>query len=306
MSTTSFAHLVDDAAIFPPGNSPLHEAVRAHRRHRAAAYSSLVGPLLVSDARLPDLVDLTTGQPGEALPVGVVVSGGAGALAPAVSWAGRGAALDLRGIEIALRDSDLRELVHNTRRILAAVEALADDPASGFHDEVTVHVEVPRLREASPGSDWLAALDELAMADIPVKFRTGGADPAAFPSATELATCVAAALDRELRFKCTAGLHHAVRHRDTETGFEHHGFLNVLLATRASLDGAAVEDVAAVLEETDPDTVAHRAQDLGEDALASARRWFTSFGSCSVHDPIADLVDLGLLPHLTLEDLETS
>jgi hypothetical protein len=33
--------------------------------------------------------------------------------------------------------------------------------------------------------------------------------------------------------------------------------------------------------------------------LAGARRWFTSFGSCSVTDPLEDLVGLDLLeaPH---------
>ena len=75
------------------------------------------------------------------------------------------------------------------------------------------------------------------MAGLRLKFRTGGLTADAFPSAAELAACIDAALDRETPFKCTAGLHHAVRHTDPETGFEHHGFLNVLLATRVALDG---------------------------------------------------------------------
>src|SRR5258706_15580954 len=41
------ARLVDDAAVFPPGNAPLPEAVAAHHGHRAAWYADLVGPLLV-------------------------------------------------------------------------------------------------------------------------------------------------------------------------------------------------------------------------------------------------------------------
>jgi hypothetical protein len=31
--------------------------------------------------------------------------------------------------------------------------------------------------------------------------------------------------------------------------------------------------------------------------VAAARRWFTSFGSCSVLEPRDDLIALGLLPH---------
>ena len=35
-------------------------------------------------------------------------------------------------------------------------------------------------------------------------------------------------------------------------------------------------------------------RDQGDDAMARARRWFTSFGSCSVTEPLDDLIALGL------------
>ena len=124
------------------------------------------------------------------------------------------------------------------------------------------------------------------MAGLRLKFRTGGVTADAFPSVAELASSIDAALDRETPFKCTAGLHDAVRHTDPETGFEHHGFLNVLLATRTALDGG---DVEAALSSTEPAT-----QLPAPEACASARRWFTSFGSCSVLDVHEDLVDLDL------------
>ena len=281
----AFRALVDDAAVFPPGNAPLDEAVRAHHEHRASPYADLVGPLVVAGEHLPDLLAL-----GVRTAVCVVVSGGAGALEGTVHWAGRDGVLDLRGVEIALRDSATGELTHNTRRITTAVDQLV---ASGdLDDETTVAVEMPRLYDAGPTADWLAALDEVAAADHRLKLRTGGAAADAFPSATELATCIGAALDRELTFKCTAGLHHALRHVDATTGLTHHGFLNVLLATRASLDGASVADVAAVLEETDAEALLAGTDEAG---LAGARRWFRSFGSCSVLDPLHDLHALGLV-----------
>ena len=86
-------------------------------------------------------------------------------------------------------------------------------------------------------SSWFAAADEVAAAELRLKFRTGGLEAAAFPAAHALARWVDAALDRETPFKCTAGLHNAVRHTGTD-GFEHHGFLNVLVATRMLFDGA--------------------------------------------------------------------
>lgn len=294
--------LVDDAAIFPPGNSPLPEAVAAHRGHRAAPYAPFVGPFVVGDTRLPELPEVSTDsidRDGSPLAVSVVVSGGAGSLEPAVRWAIRSGALDLRALEIVLRDDDTGAIVHNARRILTAVDQLVS--AGELDDEVPVYVEPPRLYGAPPTPGWLGALDEIAAAGDRLKFRTGGADADAFPAAHELAASIEAAIDREVPFKCTAGLHNALRHRDGTTGFEHHGFLNVLAATRAALDGSAVPDVARVLDTTDAGTVREALDAAGPDGLSSARRWFASFGSCSVLEPLEDLIDLDLLPDLPLE-----
>jgi hypothetical protein len=53
--------------------------------------------------------------------------------------------------------------------------------------------------------------------------------------------------------------------------------------------------VAAVLDTSDSRDVAGLVAAADPAALASARRWFTSFGSCSVADPLEDLAGLGLL-----------
>jgi hypothetical protein len=275
-----YTALVDDAAIFPPGEAPLDEAVPAHREHLAAPYAALVGPFVVSDTRLPQLAALVEAD-GDPLRVTVVVTGGAGAIEPAYRWA-TAPGLEVAGIEVALRDLD--DLAGGARRVVAAVTQLGV--------EVPVHVEPP-LEPGPPSHGWLAALDEVASADLRLKLRTGGVTADAFPDEETVATAVDAALDRELPFKCTAGLHHAVRHRAPDTGFEHHGFLNVLLATRAALDG---DDVTAALSEQDPQAVVRRIAETGSDGLVRARRWFTSFGCCGVRDPYDDLVALSLVP----------
>ena len=271
--------LVDDAAIFPPGNVPLDQAVKEHREHREAPYAALVGGFVVSDTRLADLAALVTEDAATPLSVNVVVTGGAGALEPAVRWTTRAPGLELAALEIALRDED--DLARNATRVVAMIDSLRGE----MGDDVEVYVEPPRRTVVSDHA-WLAALDEISLAGLRLKFRTGGVTADAFPSVPELASSIDAALDRETPFKCTAGLHDAVRHTDPETGFEHHGFLNVLLATRAALDGG---DVQAALSSTTPATELPDPR-----ACASARRWFTSFGSCSVLDVHEDLVDLGL------------
>ncbi len=286
---------VDDAAIFPPASTLLDLAAAHYLGHREEEYAELVGGFVVSDVKVPELADyladhLATSTDGstddEAVEVNLVVTGGAGAIEPAVTWVSRSAGLTLRAVEFTLRDEE--DLAHNAQRLVQVVDSLGETL-----DEVTVIAEPP-VPEGSPTHGWLAALDELAAREIQLKFRTGGVTADLFPSATRLAVCVEAALDRELPFKCTAGLHHAVRHRDAETGFEHHGFLNVLLATRRCLDGGSPDEVAEVLEDTDGAALAARLL-ADPDEAARTRRWFRSFGSCSVLEAHEDLVELGLL-----------
>jgi hypothetical protein len=264
--------LIDDAAVFPPGNADLLEAASAY----AVRDQPLVGSFVLRDTDLPAVAAAT----GSGMAVSVVVTGGAGQVAGAAGMAAR-QGFGLAGLEIALRDLD--DLAGNARRVAAAVDAARGEGV--LADDVPVHVELPHVGATA---SWLAAADEVAAAELRLKFRTGGLEPEAFPAAHALARWIDAALDRETPFKCTAGLHHAVRNTSAE-GFEQHGFLNVLVATQRAFDGAPVDEVVATLE--DRDGAALAAADR-----SAARRWFTSFGSCSIEEPLADLRELGLAP----------
>lgn len=279
--------LIDDAAIFPPGNAPLASAVADHRRHSASWYGPLVGPFMISDVRLSELTRLLEQDDAyaakEPLPCAVVISGGAGGIEPALTWAQRCDRLALSGVEVALRDED--DLARNARRMATALEV-------SLPDGVDVYVELPRDRG---GGTWPQAADAVAESGYRLKFRAGGETPEAHPDPLELATGLTAAVDREVAFKCTAGLHHAVRNTAINTGFEQHGFLNVLLATRALLDGAGLDDVVRVLAERDGIAITTACASMDAEVARRVRRWFTSFGSCSIDDPVVDLVELGLL-----------
>jgi hypothetical protein len=266
----AWVRLVDDAAIFPPGDTPLHEATAAYGARTSEDGAELVGTFVLKDTDLP----LVRGFGG---PLSVVVTGGAGQLAGPAGLSQR-LGLDLAGLEIALRDPD--DLPGNARRVVAALREVETD--------VPVYVELP---DVGTTSSWLSAADEVAAAELRLKFRTGGLEAAAFPAADALAGWIDAALDRETPFKCTAGLHNAVRHTGDD-GFEHHGFLNVLVATRLLFDGATVDEAVVVLEQRESEVLVEAARELD---LAGARRWFTSFGSCSVAEPWADLHELGLV-----------
>jgi len=256
--------LIDDAAIFPPRQAPLSEAVDAWTLRRDEWYADLAATLVVKDTDL--------GQVPDDVPLSVVLTGGAGAIEGVAAMCER-RGLRLSAIESALRDPD--DLPGNARRVDAAAR-------SALPEDVTVYVEIP----GAVGPAWLAAADEVAAAGHRLKFRLGNVDHNLIPDAATVASWIDAALDREAPFKCTAGLHRAVRH-DPEGGGAH-GFLNVLAATRALWDGASTQDAATLLDSRDGATLA--ATELG-----SIRSWFTSFSSCSVDEPLDDLLSLDLL-----------
>jgi len=271
-----YAGLLDDRSVLPPGEASLAVALTEHRRHRDAWYADLVGPFVVDDRRLTSLLELL--DPDDpTVPVTVVVTGGAGAVEPAARWAVSSPALDLWGLEVGLRDLD--DLPGSARRVVAATQHLTSD----LGVDVPVHVGAP-LAEAGSAA-WLAALDEVAAADLRLAFATGGPDGSPV-APTTLAGAIEAALDRELAFRCTGGPGVAI------SGSGRLGFLNILLATRASLDGG---DVTAVLTEEDPAVVLGALGSAGAEGLVGARRWFTSSGCAGVAGPVAELVGLGVL-----------
>jgi hypothetical protein len=255
--------LVDDAAIFPPGNADLAEALTAFADRSGEWWAGLVGSFVVTDERL--------GAVPAGVPVSVVLTTGAGAVEGVAALAAR-KGLALAGLEVAVRDVD--DPVGNVRRIDSAARAADVD--------VPLFVELP----GPATSRWLAAADEVGACGHRLKLRLGNVDHDLVPDAGTVAAWVDAALDRETRFKCTAGLHRAVRHEPEGGGA--HGFLNVLAATALLWDGGSPAEAAEVLEERDGAALARV-------DVSAARRWFTSFGSCSVTEPLDDLIALGLL-----------
>ncbi|WP_433314774.1 hypothetical protein [Micromonospora chersina] len=270
------AGLVDDAAVFPPGSAALPDAVTAHHRHRAGWYADLVGPLLLPASTLPDVPELLA--PEATLAVGVIGDVPVGRL------------------EAALAEADPRLTV---RQVEAPVAKRGEDPQPGLADLVklaerlggtAVYAEIP-LTFGLMGA--LDALAEARAGGLPVaaKFRTGGLAAELFPTPVELAAVICACRDRDLPFKLTAGLHHAIRHRDPETGFTHHGFVNVLAATLAATGGAEVDGVAELLAATDP----LRVVELARSHREAERPLWVGYGSCSISEPLTDLIRLGLV-----------
>jgi hypothetical protein len=273
--STLLDRLVDDAAIFPPGNAPLDVAIRDHASHRASAYASMVGPLLVRDGDVARLPALSDGP----LEIGVIATGGPRGLGQSIAALHDFPHLTVTAFELPLPPGDPASAAKDL------VLALAGS------DDVTVSVELPRPG-AYVSDAWLAAADEIAAAGFQAKFRTGGVEAAAYPDEQELAAVLSALLHH--RLKLTAGLHRAARNTQPGTGFEQHGFVNIMVAVHRLHSGATVDDVAEVLAERDGSALAGEVRSWSDDDAATVRRTFRGFGCCGVTEPYEDLVELGL------------
>ncbi|MBW9205935.1 hypothetical protein KV097_08245 [Mumia sp. zg.B17] len=292
MSAPYLRDLVADTSYEAPAAHGLRERVKAYaaRRSTAEDHGDVLGPLVVPDTELPLVQGTVAALGADEIDVVVAVTGGAGAIEPAVRWATRQERLRLVGLTAAVRDLD--DLARGAHRVVAMVGQLE---AEGLLEDVDVQVGLPLHARTEGSLRWQHALDTLASQDLRLVLRTGGADPEEVPSAETLAGAVGDALDREVAFSCRGDLAHAVAWREPDTGRVRHGFLNVLLATRASLDGGDVGAVAERLALTASERVVTELGVIGESSLESARRWFTGVGSEDVDASLADLRALSLL-----------
>ena len=277
-----FSGLIDDAAMFPPKQAALGPALAGHLARRDRPEGRFAGLFLAPAAAAAELLDaLGAAPPPTPLGLGLI-----GSSDPAVT--GEATALLLKSERVRLR---LVELPPEP----------SGDPADAADRAAAVARSwgggPPRLLCEAPHS-WLgddritAAASAFSKAGLGVKLRTGGADPGAFPTAAAVARFVTACAAHGVAFKCTAGLHRAVRRRDPVSGATHHGFANLLLATRLAVEEAPAERVQSALEEGDQDAVAENLRGLSAEQAAAVRRLFLGFGSCDTAAPAADMADL--------------
>ena len=276
---------IDDAAMFPPGNASVEEAIGAHLGYRHSWFASLIGPLLVSDLKLAEVGRTLrrvrmSGGPEGTLPllVGVVNTSGAGGLLSLVGREMEG--VELAAVETALRDLD--DLAGNADRVVSAAGQLGD--------AVRIFVEIPYV----PG--WEKAVAVVEAAGYYGKLRTGGLEPVDTPPSDQLARQLSVLIEADLPFKATAGLHHAVALRGSDPARpRQHGFLNLLVAVEALVDGGSVNEAADLLGESGRESVLARVAAWNDTQASRIRRRFRSFGCCGVLDPINDLAALGLI-----------
>jgi len=279
---------VDYAGLFPPASLPLPETLARYGTYAEGPEAWALGRLVLPASRLADLPP---------------------SLAPARRWD----VSILIGNDV---DGDLRQTRALAQRRpgfrVASLEGAASgrEALPGFAARVgraaadlqaVAYVELPLTADLGP------ALDAVRDHGLRAKARTGGIAAAAIPEPRLVLAFLRAAFDRELPFKLTAGLHHAVRGPRALTYEPHaatatmHGFLNVLMAAALLAARTPAAGVEAALHEGDgrafrfeDGTVTWGEHRAGLGDIRRARERLVSFGSCSFEEPVQELKALGL------------
>ena len=293
--------LVDSAGLFPPAELSMAEAVAEYREARTSSEAWMVERFICPASRLEELFGvmtetMTAGEKPWSLAVPASsdwldsLAADSGAVRTFTHSVGSAASVDLVEIKVpAPIGADPERFLAEAAQVLQAFQAM-------------VFFELPWETTPDRSMDSLDRLREESGRALGVKLRCGGLSADLFPSPGDVARFIEAAATRALPLKATAGLHHALRHLDPETGFHHHGFVNVLAA--AALAQRGETDLVAVLADEDPASftltkagLAWRDFRVAATELEEIRRnLFVSYGSCSFAEPVEDLEKLGILP----------
>jgi hypothetical protein len=141
-------------------------------------------------------------------------------------------------------------------------------------------------------------------ADCGFKLRTGGTEASAFPATQVIAFAIMTCTEFGVPMKCTAGLHHPLRHYDESVSGYMHGFFNVFGAGLMSYTNNFDEEgLLEILNDEDPFEFAFDEEGLlyndtrvtNEEIIEARKNLMISYGSCSFDDPVNDLKTMELL-----------
>jgi hypothetical protein len=283
------SQIVDYAGLFPPAALDMTSAVTTYARHLAGPHAWMLSRIVVPAPRLEEFVRCAAPHFGE----------DAWFVSALVAAAG---SADLeQDLERIARFNEEQEAGGAPRAIVDTIELKGAEAGAIDAALDVIPPEIFPFFEMAVRDDPRGLIAALVGGDAGAKIRTGGAADQ-MPSAAEVARFVTACARAGVPFKATAGLHHPLRH-DVAAGGREFGFIGVfaagVLAFQRDLDERSV---AQLLEEEsigafvfDGDGFSWRGHRASCAEIEEARSSFaSSFGSCSIDEPVADLEALRL------------
>lgn len=304
------SQIIDYAGLYPPASLPLNEAIRNFVKYQQADEVWMLSRFIIPAKRLIELSQLAKQVfPG----TGVLTFSALGRGGKDVNDCLENLKLDIEDI-LAFRKLHGESVVVDVFEV--ALPATTLSGGSVAHDLVKKAADILNKNgltvffEAPFHDGWqeraeklIRALRKIKDKHVGFKLRTGGVVAEAFPSTEQVAWAITIARDAGVPIKCTAGLHHPVRHYNEGVQTKMHGFLNVFGAgILAAANNLSVEQTQAILEDEDPANFVFDESGFAWKDLRAAiseimrvRHQIVSFGSCSFDEPREDLQKLGLL-----------
>ncbi len=289
--------IIDYAGLYPPASLNMQDMVSAWVRGLSSEQDWMLGRVIVPVDRLDEFENISEsliprGDEEEPWVISALLSASA---------------------ETSLEEQAGRIGIFNERHAGegngGAVIDVVEVPGS---DAVSIDVMIDQLpEEVFPffelpvDGDIRGMLAVLVGSDAGAKIRTGGMKPELYPTTEQLSNFILQCSLADVPFKATAGLHHPLLNHNDDIGVMQFGFLNVFLASLlASAGEESVDVIESMLTRSDlagiefgNEGIVVDGSMLGLDVIEDARIAFSlSFGSCSIDEPIEDLVGLGLLP----------
>lgn len=294
--TSAFAALVDYGGVLPPASLTVNEAVEGYRQARGSEASWVAGRFVIRASQLEELgavamATMITGEDPWQISVIFDLDPPQSAYLAAAFHAEMEPAMTVSAAEAQIIDPT----IDGIERLFTTVGSINPD--------VVAFLEVTRSANVEGQIRAIADIIKRSGRVGGAKLRCGGPTADLFPTAEEVAAFIAAAVDTDVPFKATAGLHQPVRHFDADLSVFRHGFLSVLMATAAAAGGAPIGTLIEILSETDrgafavsPAFATWRDITIPGSALRRVRqKRFIAYDSCDFDEPIRALRDMQLL-----------
>ena len=297
------SQILDYAGLYPPASLPLEVAFQNFIDYQASPEAWMLSRFVIPAKRLAELPAFQ-----EKLSFTVLGRGG------------RDMEEFLENVNLDI--ADIRSFCEAHDSHVSADMFEVALPTSALSDKFTANDIVTRAAEvlnkngitvffeAPFGDGWEGRVQKLTRAlrkvkdkHVGFKLRTGGVTAEAFPSPEQIAWTMTEVREAGVPMKCTAGLHHPVRHFNQSVNTKMHGFLNVFGAgVLAFANGISQVQIQSILEDEDPASFVFdeagfewKGLRVVTSEIVRARQVITSFGSCSFDEPLEDLRNIHFL-----------
>lgn len=305
--------IIDYAGLFPPANLELLQAFHNFVFYSQGEYNWMLGKFIIPAKRLAELGKILDDMKIESIiPLSVL-----GASGESISEFNDFFSSDINSIkEFINKYSESISIDAFEVRLPSEVYRLDEnDEILELMIGVSADIErvigksIPVFFEAKLTKDYeteiIRTVETIAALDkgCGYKLRTGGTEAKAFPEPEVIAFAIMTCCEFSVPMKCTAGLHHPVRHFNNEVSSIMHGFLNVFAAgIMAYTNNLDESELLEVINEEDPYEFIFTENGFEWNEIEisnleikqSRERFMLSYGSCSFNEPIDDLKTMEL------------